>query len=308
MNRRTFLHTAAVATAGITLRSEGADTPEPIIDIHQHLNYSGRTDAQFLAHQEAMGITTTILLPAGRPVDRPSTHSGGSNGLAAEISGNEPAMEFAQRHSGRFRWFANEVADLPDAVPTIRSFLEKGAIGIGEQKFGVGAASPHIETVAELAREFKVPVLLHFQHGMYNLGIENFHKILEKFHDVNFIGHAQTWWGNIDKHHQQEVMYPTGTVTPGGITDRLLTNYSNMFGDTSAGSGLNSMLRDEEHARSFLERHQDKLLFGSDCNDTIGRGPSCLGTQILAAIRRLAPDKQAERKILFGNARKLFRL
>jgi len=60
--------------------------------------------------------------------------------------------------------------------------------------------------------------------------------------------------------------------------------------------------------RGFLERHQDKILYGSDCADTIGRGPGCQGAQTIAALRRLAPSKAVERKILFENAKKLFRL
>jgi hypothetical protein len=113
---------------------------------------------------------------------------------------------------------------------------------------------------------------------------------LERHPKVNFIGHAQTWWCNIDRNCVQSEMYPKTRVTPGGLT---------------AGSGLNSMLRDEDHARDFLKRHQDRLLFGSDYNDREGSGPKCLGSQIIAAIRRLAPDRQAERKILYGNAAKL---
>jgi hypothetical protein len=101
-----------------------------------------------------------------------------------------------------------------------------------------------------------VPVLLHFQFGRYNTSFERFHTILEKFPKVNFIGHAQTWWANIDKNHQQAVLYPKTPVTPGGITDRLLSDYPNIFGDTSAGSGLNSFTRDEDHARDLL------LVFG----------------------------------------------
>jgi predicted TIM-barrel fold metal-dependent hydrolase len=81
-----------------------------------------------------------------------------------------------------------------------------------------------------------------------------------------------------------------------------------MFGDLSAGSGLNSLMRDEDHARGFLDRHQDKLLFGSDCNDAVGQGEKCLGAQILAAIRRLTPNPKAIRKILFQNASKLLKL
>jgi predicted TIM-barrel fold metal-dependent hydrolase len=97
-------------------------------------------------------------------------------------------------------------------------------------------------------------------------------------------------------------------VTPGGITDRLLSDYPNMFGDCSAGSGLNAFTRDPEHARDFLGRHQDKLLFGSDCNDKVGAGTACQGAQILAAIRQFAPSRAVERKILFENAKRLMKL
>jgi predicted TIM-barrel fold metal-dependent hydrolase len=104
------------------------------------------------------------------------------------------------------------------------------------------------------------------------------------------------------------VLYPTSKVTPGGMTDKLLSDYPNMFGDTSAGSGLNFFTRDEDHAREFLKKHQDKLLFGSDCNDTLGRGLGCQGAQILANLRKLSPNKAAERKILYENARRVLKL
>ena len=102
--------------------------------------------------------------------------------------------------------------------------------------------------------------------------------MLEKYPRVNFIGHAQTWWANIDKNYQdQKVLYPKGPVTPGGLTDRYLADYPNMFGDLSAGSGLNALTRDEDFTRDFLARHQDKLLYGSDCSDLDGAGAKCSG-------------------------------
>jgi uncharacterized protein len=47
-------------------------------------------------------------------------------------------------------------------------------------------------------------------------------------------------------------------------------------------------------------------MFGSDCNDWVGSGPACQGSQTIAAVRRLAPTKEIERKLLYGNARKMF--
>jgi hypothetical protein len=81
-----------------------------------------------------------------------------------------------------------------------------------------------------------------------------------------------------------------------------------MYGDLSAGSGLNALTRDEAHTQEFLQRHQDKLMYGSDCNDWAGAGLACQGAQTIAAVRRLAPNKSIERKLLCENARRVFRL
>ncbi len=300
ISRREFLGTAAFWAAGTALAAERTDNgglTEPIIDIHQHTNYSGRTDEQLIAHQKAMGVTKTVLLPAGKWY-----------GLDADCGGNDTVVNLASRFKVQYYYFANEIPYLKEAKAEITKYLKMGARGIGEQKFRVLSDSAHLAKIAEIAKEFKVPILLHFQSTEYNLEIQRFHKTLEKFPEVNFIGHAQTFWGNIDLNHQQEVMYPTGKVTWGGITDRLLSDYPNMYGDMSAGSGLNAITRDEEHYRGFMERHQDKLMFGSDCNDVVGSGAACQGSQTIAAIRRVAPSKAIERKILFENAKKLMRL
>jgi predicted TIM-barrel fold metal-dependent hydrolase len=152
-------------------------------------------------------------------------------------------------------------------------------------------------------------VLMHWQHRMYNYGFERFSKVLERYPRVTFIGHAQTWWANVDRRHaDQSVLYPKGPVTPGGLTDRYLGDHPNLYGDLSAGSGLNALTRDEAFTRSFLVRHQDKLLFGSDCSDHVGSGTACQGSQTIAAIRRLAADRAIERKLLYENARRVFNL
>ncbi len=309
LSRRRFLGSTAVAlTASSSLKDAVAGDKDPIIDIHQHTHYHGRTDDKMLSHQRAMGVTTTILLPAGRPVKRPSTHNGRSNGLAAKTGGNDTVMAIAKKYPNEFIFGVNEVPDLPDMQKELEKYLKAGAVIIAEQKFKVPCDSKYVWAVAEVAQEFNVPVLMHFQHNSYNLKFEHFHRTLEKFPKVNFIGHAQTWWGNIDKKHDQKVMYPQGKVTAGGLTDQYLKNYGNMYGDLSAGSGLNSLIRDEEHTKGFFERHQNKLLYGSDCADSIGRGNGCQGSRTIAAVRRIASSRKIERKLLFENARKLFKL
>jgi len=292
-SRRSFL--AGVSTC-LGLSRAPLRAAEPIIDIHQHTPYSGRTAEQLVAHQREMGITKTVLLPAGSQF-----------GLAAGAGPNEVVVALAKQYPNEYVYFANEVPDLPDARAVIEKYLKMGAIGIGEQKFHVDCDSKPMQLMAEIAREFGVPVLMHFQHEVYNMGIERFHTMLEKYPKVNFIGHAQTWWGNIDRNHDQTVMYPKTPVTPGGITDRLLSDYPNMYGDLSAGSGLNALLRDEDHAREFLARHQDKLIYGSDCSDPYGKGEKCSGSQQIATVRRLAPSA-VQQKIFNRNAMKVMKV
>jgi predicted TIM-barrel fold metal-dependent hydrolase len=311
MRRRDFLTASSIGLIGLGLQGEAGDLDaavEPVIDIHQHVGYTGRSDEALIAHQRAMGATMTVLLPAGRPVSTASTHEGVSNGLQAQCLGNDACFRLARAHGRAFAFGANEVPDLPDAPQVIEGYLRRGAVVIGEQKFGVECDSPEMQKIYRLAEAHHVPVLMHWQFEMYNYGFERFHTMLEKYRRVNFIGHAQTWWANIDRNNRdQTVMYPKGPVTPGGLTDRYLSDYPNMFGDLSAGSGLNALTRDEDFTRDFLARQQDKLLFGSDCTDAKGSGPACQGAQTIAAIRRLASNKNIERKLLHHNAKKLFR-
>jgi len=291
IDRRTFLLGAAAAAVA------PAQEPIPIIDIHQHTNYARRPDDVLVSHQRKMGIAKTILLP-----------SGSKYGLAAQAGGNDTVVAVAKKYPKEFLFFANELPDIPEAKPVIEKYLKMGAIGIGEQKFPVDSDSPHMELIASIARDYNVPVLMHFQHEAYNYHIERFHKMLEKYNKVNFIGHAQTFWSNISKGGDQAVLYPTAKVTPGGITDRLLADYPNMFADLSAGSGLNAFRRDLEHGAAFITRHQNKLLYGSDCNDWVGEGEKCSGAQQIAMMKKLAPDTKVQRKIFWENSAKLFRI
>ncbi|HMJ91514.1 MAG TPA: amidohydrolase family protein [Candidatus Acidoferrum sp.] len=298
-SRREFLATTtgAVASTALAGCAHVAAPIEPIIDIHQHTDYTGRADEHLIQHQRVMGVTHSVLLPAGRWF-----------GLEAAVGPNEHAYQLVRKYPKRFSYFSNDVPYVADARKRMESFLKRGAIGIGEQKFEIDADSVWLKQVAEFAQEYDVPVLMHFQHAKYNTGIDRFHKVLEKYPRVNFIGHAQTWWANIDKNHNQPDLYPKTRVTAGGITDRLLSDYPNMFGDTSAGSGLNAFTRDEGHMRGFLARHENKLLFGSDCNDEVGHGAKCQGAQIIAMIRKLAPSKEVERKILHENAKRVLKV
>lgn len=292
LTRRVFFLASAAAV------TRAADAPIPIIDIHQHTNYSKRPDDVLVAHQRKMGITKTILLPAGRKY-----------GLAAEAGGNDTVVAVARKYPKEFVFCANELPDIPETRPEIEKYLKMGAIGIAEQKFPVDCDSTHMQLIATIAQEYQVPVLMHFQHETYNFHFERFHTMLAKFPKVNFIGHAQTFWSNVSKGGDQKVLYPKDKVTPGGITDRLLADYPNMYADLSAGSGYGAFHRDPDQGREFIKRHQNKLIFGSDCNDWQGEGEKCSGANQIVQMKELANNNRPIlEKLFYKNAEKVFRM
>ena len=257
-----------------------------------------------------MGVSQTILLAAGSPLIRPSTHEGRSNGLESTCTGQAACRALAAAHPGRFYFAANEVPDLDNAPQVIEEYLKAGAVCIGEQKFGIECDAPAMQALYRLAASYRVPILMHWQFESYNYGYDRFAKMLEKHPRTLFIGHAQTVWAHLDKNYLDDAknLYPRGKITPGGWTDRYLSDYANFYADLSADSGHNALTRDPEFTRLFLQRHQDKLIFGSDCSDKSGQGESCTGWKTIQTVRALASGKAIERKLLYENARRVFRL
>ena len=305
----TASHHASPTTSTSQPTTTTSAPAERIIDIHQHTTYQGRSNEALLHHQKRMGATQTMLLPGGSPVITASTLKGRANGLYAGAGTVDTCIPIAKAHPREYYFGANEVPDLPEASERVEKALNEGAVIIAEVKFSLDVDSPALERYYAIAHEHDVPILMHFQYNTFNIGYERFGKVLAKWWRTKFIGHATQFWANIDAGlPDQKIGYPKGKVIkPGGLTDRYLSDHENFYGDLSAYSGLNALIRDEDHTRGFLDRHQNKLLFGSDCPDPAGFGPTCTGSNIIKAVRRLSPTKKIERKLLFENANKLFR-
>src|SRR5438093_994445 len=81
----------------------------------------------------------------------------------AQCLGNEACRRLARANRHAFAFGANEVPDLADATTIIEGYLRRGAVIIGEQKFGVECDSPEMERIYHLAEVHHVPVLMHWQ-------------------------------------------------------------------------------------------------------------------------------------------------
>jgi predicted TIM-barrel fold metal-dependent hydrolase len=317
MSRRDFLTVAALgaaAAASPVLFSQAASSSDPgakakkkggangggplrpLIDIHAHQGADsmrgqgkkgggGRTEEQFLAHQKAVNAIGSVIL-----------------------GGNDYEYEFIKADPGRYVRFASSGLPGGDRAAGIEKALKNGAKGIGELRWE--GDIPFMTQVLDMARDFRVPILFHFQEVDHPQAVyTEFYKVIEKYPTVTFIGHAIDWWGAIDKNYDRKTgNYPRGRVTPGGLTDQWLSRYPNLHGDLSAGSGLTAILRDTEHAKEFITRHQDKLMFGSDCTCTQGGQPVCWSAMKIVALNFLQLSEDVQQKIYVSNAAKMFGL
>jgi hypothetical protein len=175
-----------------------------------------------------------------------------------------------------------------------------------------------------------VPLLIHFQEvdhfpneGTWSTGYaRTFESILKAYPRTTFIGHADAFWANVSADYRNEAAYPAGPIKRGGVTDRLLGDYANLFGDLAANSGNNAMSRDAAFTADFLKRHRHKLLFGSDCSCMDGRGGGvsqnnnpaaarmagkCVARETLSLLKR-ATAGDVFQTIVWGNAHRLLRI
>lgn len=304
--RRGFLKligTAAVASLTAN-SSQAQDTPpqseskQKILDCHFHINHFDRSIEDTIRHMDATGTDKAFVLPL-------------ETGEGGVLLRSETVLHAYHQYSERIIPFCQTDIRQPDCLERIRAYQLLGCRGVGEQKEQLPLNDRRVEAVIALCDEFNWPITIHFQDGAngFNQGLaEHLETYLKKYNRVRIIGHAQTWWANIsaDVPQASETLYPKGPVKPGGLLDRLLSEYPNLYGDMSAGSGFGALSRDEEFTARFIERHSKQLLFGSDCPCRDGKGENfngqCYNTQLQAFINRIVDDEQTRADLYYNNA------
>jgi uncharacterized protein len=280
-----------------------------MIDFHQHIGHMGRSLEQTLAHQEAHGVRYSVILP----IDGTASQS--------EVWPAEIALDAAQKYPDRLVPFVHVNPIRDDALDVIRDAQARGAKGFGEHKVRLPVDAPQSLAIYRLCSDLGLPVLLHLEYGNYNYNFEAFEGVLQTFPETVFIAHAQAWWANISADVPRDPLapgftsYPSGKVVPGGMSDRWLGTYPNLYADLSAGSGLNGLTRDPEFTRGFLGRHARKLLWATDCPCRDGKGDwggseprTCFAAQSLPVLRELTPSPEVFDRITHRNAAELLGL
>jgi predicted TIM-barrel fold metal-dependent hydrolase len=290
-----------------------------IIDTHQHVFWHGRNDADLVADMEAHGIRQAWLLswevPPGE--DERGYH-GVLNPLHARPDGTHAGIPLSDLLLARDRFPDRFVLGycpyplLPEAPRLLEAAYHVHRVRVcGEWKFRILFDDPRCLELYRKAGELRCPVVLHldvpylphpetgrpvYQRAWYGGTVANLERALQSCPETVFIGHAPGFWREISGDADTDARpYPTGPVRGGGRLVPLFEQYPNLYADLSAGSALGALQRDPDHARGFLNRFSDRLLFGRDY----------YGGDLLQFLNDLGLPADVLSRIFSENARRL---
>jgi len=295
----------------------------PVIDMHFHCRSTPKANHE---HLRGAGISMAALLTV----------------LPDQL---DIGCDTRSAYPKQFILFGGVDDTKPDAMELLRIAVKQDIRGIGELSgFNIAINGQEMGRIYDFAAEMNAPVIVHFQDyasadgshffrdpvGFVRPQFKKLEEALRMHPKTTFIGHGPAFWGNLGP-EGDSLNYPSGPVRPGGLTERLLSDYGNLYGGLDASSGINALHRDLNFAHRFIEKHSHKLIFGGDCMCTDGRGGTdkiyppitqkmrdenpmvnlvvgkCLARVQLDQLKRLA-EPSIFRRITWENGRRLLRL
>ncbi len=252
-----------------------------IIDLHAHVyawpkirpNPKGTTFMSMqdqVAVMDRLGVDKAVILPLN------------SAECAAEPQSIGEVLYICEQYPGRFIPFCHVDPRLPrhpdrikvsEFMDVLAQYKDLGCKGIGEMIARIPWDCHPMLCMLEAAEALRLPITFHTitedvnSYGVIDeIGLPRLESVMNRFPDLVFFGHSPGFWSEIsgDVSPETKNSYPSTPVKPGGALVRLLRSYPGLHGDLSAGSGLNALMRDPEHAYGFMEEFQDRLLFGLD--------------------------------------------
>lgn len=245
------------------------------------------TPEELVAQWDELGIEKGVVLPIVNP----------ESGVIL-LQSTENVLDMAARYPDRIIPFCNIDprqnlnSEHTNFTPVLERFKALGCKGVGEMACNLWWDDPRVLNMLGHIERAGLPLIFHVatrDQGTYglidDLGLPRLEKVLGMFPKLNFLGHSQAFWSHISADVTEDNWsgYPTGPVQEGRVVE-LMRRYHNLWGDLSAGSGLNAITRDPQFGWRFLEEFQDRLLFGTDM---------CVPTDLYAKIVRTYRDALA---------------
>lgn len=272
-------------------------TPHPSI-----IKTSSSVD--MLPHLKKLGIGRGIILSMGEGKEL--------------FCNNDTARQAAEAVPGVYAWMCNLDEENMDTIEArLADYKAQGAVGIGEFAVNKWIGSPFVEAVFAAAEMLQMPLLFHmspeegFNYGIADKpGLPLLEEALKRHPRLILVGHGQPFWHEISASEKEDNVsrnsWGQGSVIPGGRLVTLLEQYPNLYCDLSANSGSSAIMRDETFGLEFLEKFQDRLMFGTDMENTETTFP--LGEWLDTQLAEGRVSENTYGKICVRNAERIFGL
>jgi len=284
------------------------------IDLHMHImttlhlpkigkfNLSG--PKAMIAHMEALGIEKAVLMSTGEK--------------KAPLGNNRVCQKICKNYPDKFAWMCMlDAIDESTVYDRLASYKAGGAIGIGELTINKPLNDSFLQAVFAAAEKLELPVTLHmspevgYKYGVVDEpGLPLLEEVLKKYPNLKVLGHSQVFWieisGDVPTDKEGRSAWGSGPVAPGGRVPELFATYENLYGDLSANSAGQAIMRDPEFGLAFLEKYADRLFFATDMVNDDMVFP--LGKWLDEQVEKGNLSREAYEKICRGNARRVFGL
>ena len=292
-----------------------------IIDIHAHcyrkpfLQMPGKepwpTPETLLPRYDKMGVDKAVIqLLIGPEFYLPTN--------------NEDTLEIVAAHPDRFipfcnihpRAFGNSPFTKLELV--LEQYKAAGCKGVGEVICNMHFFDPFMQNFFRAVESVGLPMTIHVGHREGNIygiidepGLPELEETLARYPKLNILGHSQTFWAEIAALEtvQCRAGYPKGKVLQEGALPKIMRRHPNLYGDLSAGSGANALMRDPDYAEQFLAEFQDRLCFGIDICSALVHPAD---TWLLDFMHKMLAEKRISQeiydKIMYKNAVQLLGL
>ena len=241
------------------------------IDLHLHLTpfqlpklgkMNLTSGKNMLPHLQELGIEKGVLM------------SSAEKGLP--FGTNKANRKICEKFPDRYAWMcAVDPKGKETVYDRLARFKAQGAIGVGEVTCNRRLDDPFLQELFAAAEKLGMPVTIHmspevgYSYGVVDdPGLPMLEEVLKKFPRLNILGHSQTFWiemsADAPKTREGRNAWGEGRIVPGGRVPELFAKYPNLWGDLSANSGGNAIMRDPEFGLWFLETYADRLFFATD--------------------------------------------
>ncbi len=247
-----LLHcSAGCAGHAARMKAHGSGAKQPtyaIINMHEHIQSPAEAE-KLLETMDNTGIVRTVLLGS------PKETLVGKGGFVEYDENNAQILTIQTTYPNSFTAFTTMNPRDPDKLRKLQGYIRAGAKGVklysGHSKFyDLPLTDPEMDPVYAYLEQQQLPIMFHI-----NLG--------------QFLGEFEALMA---QHPKMVVILPHLGLSSIRLTrlESLLDRYPRLYTDLSFGydpflvAALRRISATPEKYREFIQRHQDRVLFGSD--------------------------------------------